>query len=186
VNISEVIGEVLTLFIMALALGMDAFSVGLGMGFIRLHLKQMIYIGLIIGIFHMWMPLVGMLIGRILTHQYGTMATIAGGILLIVLGVQMIISSLKNDDTPMITPVGFGLFLFALGVSLDSFSVGLSLGIYGARTLLTIFLFGAVSTVLTWLGLLLGRRVQYWLGAYSEALGGSILLAFGIKLLLPL
>jgi manganese efflux pump family protein len=39
--------------------------------------------------------------------------------------------------------------------------------------------------LLTWLGLLLGRRVQGWLGSYSEALGGSILLAFGIKLLLP-
>jgi manganese efflux pump family protein len=185
-NISEIIGEFLTLLIMAFALGMDAFSVGLGMGFIRLHYKQMIYIGLIIGIFHMWMPLIGMVIGRILSDQYGTMATIAGGILLVILGIQMILSSLRNNDKPMITPVGFGLILFALGVSLDSFSVGLSLGIYGARTLLTILLFGVVSMVLTWLGLFLGRRVQQWLGAYSEALGGSILLAFGIKLLLPL
>jgi manganese efflux pump family protein len=40
--------------------------------------------------------------------------------------------------------------------------------------------------VLTWTGLLVGRRMQGWLGTYSEALGGSILLAFGIKLLLPL
>lgn len=70
-------------------------------------------------------------------------------------------------------------------MSLDSFSVGLSLGIFGARTFLTIIVFGVVSMLLTWLGLLLGRRVQGWLGSYSEALGGSILLAFGIKLLLP-
>ena len=33
---------------------------------------------------------------------------------------------------------------------------------------------------------LVGKRVQGWLGTYSEALGGSILLAFGLKLLLPL
>ena len=62
-------------------------------------------------------------------------------------------------------------------MSLDSFSVGLSLGIFGARTFLTIIVFGVVSMLLTWLGLLLGRRVQGWLGSYSEALGGSILLA---------
>jgi manganese efflux pump family protein len=39
--------------------------------------------------------------------------------------------------------------------------------------------------ILTWISLLLGRRVQGLLGSYSEVLGGSILLAFGIKLLLP-
>lgn len=47
----------------------------------------------------------------------------------------------------------------------------------------TIFLFGLFSMGLTWMGLIVGRRVQQWLGAYSEALGGSILLAFGFKLL---
>ena len=99
------------------------------------------------------------------------------------LGLQMMFSSFKEEDGPMISPVGAGLFVFALSVSLDSFSVGLSLGIYGARTLLTILLFGAVSMLLTWMGLIFGRKLQGWLGSYSEALGGSILLGFGIKLL---
>lgn len=169
---------------MALALGMDAFSVGLGMGLIRLRLKQIFFIGLTIGFFHMWMPLVGMIIGRFLSNQFGMLATYAGGTLLLLLGIQMIISSFKEDDSPLITPVGIGLFIFALSVSLDSFSVGLSLGIYGARTFITILLFGVVSMLLTWTGLLLGRRFQQWLGTYSEMLGGSILFIFGIKLLL--
>ncbi|MDF0726621.1 manganese efflux pump MntP family protein [Cytobacillus sp. S13-E01] len=170
---------------MAFALGMDAFSVGLGMGLIQLRLKQIFYIGLIIGLFHVWMPLTGMIIGRFLSDQFGMIATYAGGILLLLLGFQMIRSSLKEEEARMITPVGFGLFIFALSVSLDSFSVGLSLGIYGARTVITILMFGIVSMFLTWIGLLLGRRAQNWFGSYSEALGGSILLAFGIKLLLP-
>jgi len=185
-NIASLFGEVLTLFIMAFALGMDAFSVGLGMGLIKLRLRQIFYIGIIIGMFHILMPLSGMLIGRVLSDQFGTVATYLGGGLLLLLGFQMIISSFKEDENSrMITPVGFGLILFALSVSLDSFSVGLSLGIYGARTVLTILMFGIVSTVLTWVGLLLGRKVQGWFGTYSEALGGSILFAFGIKLLLP-
>jgi putative Mn2+ efflux pump MntP len=83
------------------------------------------------------------------------------------------------------TPVGFGLLIFATSVSLDSFSLGLTLGIYGAKTILVIICFGVVATLLTWLGLLLGRKAQGWIGSYSEALGGSILLAFGIKLLYP-
>ena len=97
----------------------------------------------------------------------------------------MMIASFKKDDKPFITPVGFGLILFALSVSMDSFSVGLSVGIYGAKVFLTVMMFGIVSMILTWIGLLSGKKLQGWLGSYSEALGGSILLAFGIKLLLP-
>ncbi|MCV9885810.1 manganese efflux pump MntP [Metabacillus halosaccharovorans] len=184
-SIESMVGELLTLLIMALALGMDAFSVGLGMGLIRLRIRQIFYIGITIGVFHIWMPLVGMLIGRLLSDTFGTIATLLGGTLLILLGIQMVVASFKKDEDPFITPVGFGLIVFALSVSLDSFSVGLSLGIYGAKTFLTVAIFGLVSMVLTWLGLLVGKRVQNWLGSYSEALGGSILLAFGIKLLLP-
>jgi manganese efflux pump family protein len=185
-NISTIIGEMITLVIMAMALGMDAFSVGLGMGLIRLHLRQILYIGVIIGFFHIWMPLLGMIIGRVLSNKLGAIASYAGGVLLIALGLQMVISSFRREEETFIKPVGFGLILFALSVSLDSFSVGLSLGIFGARTVLAIAIFGFVSMMLTWLGLILGRRVQGWLGNYSEALGGSILLAFGVKLLLPL
>ena len=185
-NLIEVAGELITLSVMAFALGMDAFSVGLGMGMIPLRLKQIFYIGMTIGIFHIMMPLAGIGVGKFLSSHLGNVATYAGGSLLIILGGQMIFSSFKQEERTIVAPVGYGLLMFALSVSLDSFSVGLSLGIYGARTLVTILLFGLFSTILTWSGLLLGRKVQKWFGSYGEALGGSILLAFGMKLLLPL
>jgi manganese efflux pump family protein len=179
-------GELLTLILMAFALGMDAFSVGLGMGMFRLTKRHIFKIGVTIGLFHVWMPLLGMAAGRFLSEQFGAIAGLLGGLLLILLGVQMIWSSFKEDETSLITPVGKGLFIFALSVSLDSFSVGLTLGIYGAQTALVLICFGVAAMVLTWIGLMVGRKVQGWLGTYSEALGGCILLAFGIKLLLPL
>lgn len=182
---SAVLGELFTLLLMAFALGMDAFSVGLGMGMYKLRLRQIFKIGLTIGLFHVWMPLLGMMAGKFLSEKFGTFAGYLGGLLLILLGIQMIWSSLKKEEASVITPVGFGLLIFALSVSLDSFSVGLTLGIYGARTVMTIFCFGIAATILTWAGLLAGKKVQGWLGSYSEALGGSILLAFGLKLLLP-
>ncbi|MBA2874467.1 manganese efflux pump MntP [Thermaerobacillus caldiproteolyticus] len=179
------IGELITLCMMAFALGMDAFSIGLGMGFFRLRLKQIFYIGATIGLFHIMMPLLGIVVGRFLSQQFGSIASYIGGALLLLLGVQMIVTSFKDENEPLVSPIGIGLIFFALSVSLDSFSVGLSLGIYGTRTLLTILLFGFFSTVLTWGGLMLGRHFQQWLGVYSEVLGGSILLAFGLKLLFP-
>lgn len=183
---STLAAELFTLLLMAFALGMDAFSIGLGMGMYKLRLRQLFYIGITVGIFHVIMPLVGMLTGSFLSDTFGAFASLLGGILLLVLGVQMFISSFRHDDGPAIAPVGFGLFIFALSVSLDSFSVGLSLGIFGARTFVAIACFGIVATVLTWLGLWLGRHVQGWLGNYSEALGGAILFAFGLKLLFAL
>ncbi|MEK5298913.1 MULTISPECIES: manganese efflux pump MntP [Bacillus] len=183
---NELAGELLTLSIMAFALGMDAFSVGLGMGMIQLRFRQIIYIGLVIGIFHMFMPLFGMLTGQLLSGWLGLLATYIGGALLLVLGLQMIVASIRKEDKPFIAPVGTGLVLFATSVSLDSFSVGLSLGIYGSQVWMTILLFGFFSMLLTWLGLLLGKQVRSWVGSYSGVLGGIILLAFGIKLLFPL
>ncbi len=181
---TALLAELLTLILMAFALGMDAFSIGIGMGMFKLRLRQVFYIGLTVGIFHVIMPLLGMIAGRFLSETFGTFATYAGGILLMVLGIQMFWSSFKDDDQTLVAPVGFGLLLFALSVSLDSFSVGLSLGIFGARTAVTVACFGIAATLLTWLGLMIGRKFQGVIGAYSEALGGSILFLFGVKLLL--
>ncbi|MHC0036530.1 manganese efflux pump MntP [Pseudoneobacillus sp. C159] len=181
---TAVAGELLTLTLMAFALGMDAFSIGLGMGMYKLRLRQIFKIGITIGLFHVWMPLLGIIAGKFLSEQFGTLATYIGGGLLILLGVQMIWNSFKSEDSQIITPVGFGLMVFAFSVSLDSFSVGLTLGIYQAKTVLVLLCFGIAATVTTWVGLLIGRKVQGWLGHYGEALGGSILLAFGLKLLL--
>jgi len=179
------VGEMVALLLMAFALGMDAFSVGMGMGMFKLRLRQIFKIGITIGLFHVWMPLVGMLAGKFLSDKFGTFASLVGGLLLIMLGVQMVWSSLRKSEGPVMTPVGFGLIIFATSVSLDSFSLGLTLGIYGAKTIVVIICFGVVATILTWAGLLIGKKAQGWVGSYSTALGGSILLAFGIKLLYP-
>ncbi|HET7657810.1 MAG TPA: manganese efflux pump MntP family protein [Bacillales bacterium] len=181
---AAIIEELFTLFVMAFALGMDAFSVGLGMGMLELRLKRIFKIGIVIGLFHVFMPLIGMLIGDYLSDHFGRIAAMAGGILLLLLGAQMIYTSISNKEERLVAPIGFGLFLFAFSVSLDSFSVGLSLGIYGARMWATVLMFGSVSTVLTWGGLLMGRKVQRWLGTYSECLGGCILFFFGLQLLI--
>ncbi|WP_075983196.1 manganese efflux pump MntP [Bacillus massilinigeriensis] len=181
---SAMVGEIFTLGLMAFALSMDAFSIGLGMGMYQIRLRQIFKIGLTIGIFHVWMPLLGIIFGRLLSERLGAIAGFVGGGLLILLGIQMLWSSMRKDDQALITPVGIGLLIFAISASLDSFSVGLTLGIYGAKTVVALFCFGIGATLLTWAGLLIGRRVQGLLGTYSEALGGGILLAFGIKLLL--
>lgn len=176
-------GEIYTLVIIAVALGMDAFSVSLGIGMLKLRLRKIFHIGIQIGAFHILMPLIGMLAGKFLSNKFGMIASYIGGTLLILLGIQMIISSFSDHENMLIKPVGIGLFLFGFSVSIDSLAVGLTLGIFGAKMIVVLICFGSVTAILTWLGLLLGRRVQGFLGNYSVALGGCLMLTFGLKLL---
>ncbi|MBS4218898.1 manganese efflux pump [Bacillus sp. FJAT-49711] len=169
---------------MAFAVGMDAFSVSLGMGIYKLRLKQIFIIGISVGIFHVVMPLIGVLAGHLLTDTFGKITGNIGGILLVILGLQMIIFCFRNDQQTFILPVGGGILIFSLLLSVDSFSAGISLGMFGVRAAITALCFGLVAVFLTWSGLLLGRKVQNLLGIYGELLGGIILIAFGLKLLL--
>ena len=93
----------------------------------------------------------------------------------------MIYSSLRGEAvSSMDHRSSAGMLIFALSVSIDSFSVGLSLGMFAVDMLLTVLLFGLAGGVMSVAGLLIGRRVSSSLGGYGEALGGVILLTFGL------
>lgn len=175
--------ELVSLSFMAIALGMDAFSVSLGLGLQKLRLRRIALICLVIGIFHVIMPFSGMLIGNALSAKIGQLTTLAGGLLLFGIGAQMFFSAFQEGGKSAFKPVGFGLILFAFTVSIDSFSVGLSLGISGVQTIVALILFSSASVLLTLLGLMLGRKVRGLLGKYSELIGGSILCGFGLFIL---
>lgn len=177
--------ELIALLIMASALGMDAFSIALGMGTLGLRYSQMFKVGLTIGVFHVIMPLMGMVAGKLLSAHLGLFANWLGAGLLLWLGLVMIVSPFQEKERTFVDPSGIGLFVFALSVSLDSLSAGLSLGMVGAKMALAVVAMGVMSTVLSWLGLFIGMRFQRYVGSYSELLGGFILCGFGVKLLLP-
>lgn len=177
-------GQFLTILIMAIALGFDAFSLGIGIGMRGIRLLEIIKISVVIAIFHIAMPLTGMFMGHYVSSLLGDVATITGGGLLIVLGAHMVYSSMRGGETRSFDHhTLWGLLVFALSVSIDSFSVGVSLGLFASDLLLTVMLFGTFGGVMSILGLLLGRRVGHWAGDYGEAFGGIILLVFGIKFL---
>jgi putative Mn2+ efflux pump MntP len=180
-----VMGQFLTILIMAIALGMDAFSLGIGIGMKGVRLFDILKISLVIGIFHVIMPLMGMFTGQYVGSLLGDVATAMGGLLLILLGAHMVYSSLRGDSSPSFDHrTLWGLFVFSLSVSIDSFSVGVSLGMFATDIVATVLLFGAFGAILSVAGLLLGRHMGGFAGDYGEALGGIILLAFGLKFLL--
>jgi putative Mn2+ efflux pump MntP len=179
------IGQLLTLLMVAVALGMDAFSLGIGVGMNGLRLREVLKISSVIAIFHIIMPLIGLFMGRYLSSIIGSLANFTGGGLLVLLGIHMVWSGVRQDEEPVLDHRnGLGLLVFALSVSVDSLSVGLSFGLFPTDILLAVLLFGSVGGLMSALGLLLGRRLSESVGEYGEVFGGIILLVFGIKILL--
>ncbi|HLR71846.1 MAG TPA: manganese efflux pump [Pseudogracilibacillus sp.] len=177
------LGEFIPLIFMAFATSMDAFSVSLGIGMQKIRLKRIALIGMIFGVFHVIMPFSGILLGNIISNKVGHLTTLLGGSLLIAIGVHMLLSAFNDDSKEAIKVSSIGMFALAFIVSVDSFSVGLGIGLSGTNILITLLLFGFISMLLTWIGLLFGRKVYGFLGAYSEILGGSILCGFGLHIL---
>ncbi|WP_151733713.1 manganese efflux pump MntP family protein [Paenibacillus tengchongensis] len=177
-------GQLITIAIMAVALGMDAFSLGVGIGMKGIRLLHVLQLGLFIAVFHVVMPLLGLVTGSYVGHLLGRVTAFAAGGLLVLLGGHMIYNSFRADGGKGGQPVDhrtfWGMLLISLSVSVDSFSVGVSLGMFVSNIALTVLAFGACGGLMSVTGLLLGRRVSRGLGDYGEALGGAILLAFGL------
>jgi len=178
-------GQLIALLIIALALGFDAFSLGLGIGMRGIRLRHIAMLGFLIGLFHFLMPLSGMSMGRWVNQLLGDMAVTIAGCLFILLGAHMIYSSFKSESKSLFNHQSFwGMIVISFSVSVDAFSVGVTLGMFSADFWLTIILIGVLGGIMSVLGLLLGRKVSGKLGEYGEACGGAILLAFGILFIL--
>jgi putative Mn2+ efflux pump MntP len=183
-DVSASTGQLLTILVIAVALGMDAFSLGVGIGLKGVRLRDIMKLSTIIAIFHVLMPLGGMMTGHYVSELLGGIATSAAGALLLLLGAHMVYSSLRGEAVDSIDHrTVWGMLVFSFSVSIDSFSVGISLGMFSAHILLTVLMFGLFGGLMSVLGLLLGRQASRSLGGYGEALGGVILFGFGLLFL---
>ncbi|MFI2857157.1 manganese efflux pump MntP family protein [Paenibacillus sp. JSM ZJ436] len=174
-------GQLAAILMMAVALGLDAFSLGIGVGMRGVRLRHVLAIGLMTALFHMLMPLLGLIFGRYVGALLGEITGIAAGGLLVLLGGHMIWNSFQQGESrPVNHTTLLGMLLFSLSVSIDSFSVGVSLGMFNSHAALIVNAFGIVGGLMSICGLLLGRKAASRLGEYGELAGGAILLLFGL------
>lgn len=167
---------------LASALAMDAFSLCLGMGMQQnLHLRQRLMISIVIGLFHVMMPLCGMAIGGMAGRTLGHTALWLGAVTLILLGIRMVWTA-RSTESPERYRI-HGLWasgIFALSVSVDAFGAGLSFGAMQAPIGVMVSLIGMMGGLCAAGGFWLGRFVGRTMGAYGQWIGGGVLLFWGI------
>lgn len=87
----------------------------------------------------------------------------------------MIIESFKKETIKNILTI-WEILLFGLAVSIDSFSLGISLNVISNNYILCSVIFSLFSFMFTYLGLVLGARINNLVGKASTIIGGSVLI----------
>ncbi|MBR4821760.1 MAG: manganese efflux pump [Bacteroidales bacterium] len=184
---------ILDILLIAVALAMDCFTVSIVSGVItrKLFWGRNLRMALLFGFFQAAMPF----IGWIAIHYFQSSVEaydhwIAFGLLLLI-GGKMILDAFNEEDEATFNPLNLGTQLtLAVATSIDALAVGISFSCSGYGTVQSLILplavIGLVSFIFSIAGLLLGVRFG---GAVArrfkpEIIGGVILIAIGVKILL--
>ncbi len=179
--------SLLTLFITAVGLSMDAFAVSVckGLAMKKLSWKKAVIIGLWFGGFQALMPTLGYLLGTRFEAYVNAIDHWIAFVLLALIGANMIREALSpdqdeaNDSTDLKT-----MFLLAIATSIDALAVGVTYAFLQVRILPAVSFIGVITLVLSIIGVKIGNVFGLKYKAKAEIFGGVILILMGIKILL--
>ena len=157
----------------ALALSMDAFSLAIIYGINQIRLKQAIILSVLVGINHFLFPILGNMLSNFLFSDFFNFKIITL-IVFTILGIEMLVGDEKSDDNVLDF---IGIILFAIGVSIDSFVIGITIKEQILIPALTFLLF---SSSFTFIGLKLGQKIGVKFGKTSKKVGGIVLIIIGL------
>lgn len=173
--------------LIAVALGCDAFAVGLGVGCQFCGPRQIFRLSFHFGLFQFLMPLVGWLSGNYLLAFAQTWgAWIAFGLLMFI-GARMVREGFRPPEEAVecTDPTkGFSLVMLSVATSIDALGVGFSLGVLNQNLFMVAVWIGLTAAAMTWLAMKIGNRLSQRFAKRMETIGGLILVAIAFKLLL--
>ncbi len=174
--------SLIIIFILAVGLSMDAFSLAMIYGTLNLPRKMQKLMSITVGVFHFFMPLLGYQIGELILKIIKVNPDILVGIIFIILGIEMLLSLKKEEKVKLLTNI-FSVLFFAFTVSIDSFSTGIGFGVKNINMLLPCIIFSLTSGLFTYMGVVLGKKLSDQFGSITTLIGAIILLILGISYL---
>ena len=169
----------LTIIIIGISLSMDAFSLALIYGTYNIKNKDIFLLSSIVGIFHFFMPLMGLTFGSFISRYFIFNVNLVVGVIFGIIGIEMVISSIKKEDVNILFGM-VGFLLFGLSVSIDSFTTGIGLSLIGNNYLLCSFVFMIISSFFTFIGLVFGNKLSQKFGSFATTVGGIFMLLIAI------
>ena len=178
----------LSLLVIAIGLAMDAFAVSISSGVTlsRMRFRDALTIATFFGGFQGLMPLIGWRTGNWVRIYIAAFDHWIAFALLVLVGSRMIHESRKHtDDRSAIDPTRLAVLLvLAIATSIDALAVGFSLSFLDMAILVPIIVIGAVTFIMCFAGTYLGALSGQLVGRRVETIGGLMLIAIGVKIVI--
>jgi putative Mn2+ efflux pump MntP len=178
--------DLLTIFLIALGLAMDALAVSIARGMCARgnKLKTAVFLGALFGGFQMLMPLIGWAVGLSFRDLISSVDHWIAFGLLSLIGGKMIYDAVKGDgDEEESSLTLIAALTLAVATSIDALMVGLSFAFLETSILVPILIIGAVTFGLCATGFIFGCQLDKVFGERIKIVGGIILIIIGIRIL---
>lgn len=192
------IEQLVTIMLVAIVLGADSFSLAMGMGLKGVTRSYELKFALMVGIFHILMPLIGLNLGIVTGNLLGVWAGRLGAVVLAYIGGDMLWKA-YCETRPQVFRFNQGkqqftsqvklaegwinLTVLTTSVSIDALTVGFSLGtLIQTPVFYTVVTIGLVAGAMTLLGFKGGKLFSRVVGSYAQMLGGLVLLLLAAKM----
>jgi putative Mn2+ efflux pump MntP len=180
--------DIWTLLGVSIALAVDAFAVALAAGAVLNPLAERRWFRLSFhfGLFQALMPIAGWLAGRSMQHWISRYDHWVAFGLLGLIGGRMIFEALKAEEDKIFVrdpTKGLTMVMLSVATSIDALAVGFSLAILQINIWFPALIIGVVAAILTFIGMLLGKKIGSLWGQRVEIAGGIVLCLIGLKIL---
>lgn len=180
------------IFLMAVALSMDAFAVAIckGLATEKAQIKHMVVVGAWFGIFQALMPFIGCTVGSAFLSYIEAVDHWIAFILLGFIGGNMIKESLSKEEECDCTDASLSfkvMLTMAIATSIDALAagVGMSVDLDGmGQILIAVLAIGVITFILSAIGVKIGNVFGSKYKFLAELSGGVVLVGMGLKILL--
>jgi putative Mn2+ efflux pump MntP len=160
---------------------LDNFRTAIALGALRLDWRRAGKVALAFGFWDAVAPLAGILAGRYLDQRIGSTAELVGTIALGAYGLYLLVEAWRTPS-PEELDRPWALFGLPLPLSLDNVVAGTGLGLLGFSPWLAAPIFGAITALMSFAGLQLGRAAAHFVRIRSDVLTGASLVVMATVL----
>ncbi len=181
--------EIITVFLIAVGLSMDAFSISVASGGIYRHLRLRhgLRMAVFFGLFQAVMPILGYLAGKSMeSFIQGYDHWIAFGLLLIIGGKMLYeafkikeVESKPNDPTNLAV-----VFALSVATSIDALAVGVTLSLITEHVFTAAAAIGVITFVISGIGWWIGQKIGTFFENKLEIIAGLVIIGIGLKILI--
>jgi manganese efflux pump family protein len=180
--------SLITIFLLAVALGVDAFSVAIGIGAAnnKKSWAPVWRLSLAFGLFQFAMPIAGWQAGSTVVDMIAGFDHWIAFALLSFIGGKMIREAFEKEsgEEKADQTRGWPLLLLSVATSIDALAVGFSFSLLKAPILFPAVIIGIICFGMTAVGMIFGKGLAKLFGKKVEIFGGVVLIAIGTKILL--